>query len=93
MDQFNHLIQNSTENTTCQLHSEMSRLVCLYASNLLKHEVIIAASNNLAFLNFANNQQLADENLGLGTDTWAHISQLEEDFDPKPFDSAVRHFM
>ena len=75
MDQFNCLFQNSTDNTTCQLHSEMSRLVRLCASNLLKLEVIIAAHGNLAFLKFANDQQLLDENLGVGTDTWAHISQ------------------
>ena len=70
----NHFIaQYSTENT-CPLHSEMSRLVRLYVSNLLKPEVIIAARGKLTFLEFANDQQLVDENMGVGTDTWAHIS-------------------
>ena len=35
MDNFNKVFQKSTENTTCQLYSEMSRLVRVYASNLL----------------------------------------------------------
>ena len=70
----------------------MCGLVCLYASNLLKPEVIIAACDNLGFLNFANEQRLANEKLGLGTDTCAYISQLEEDFDSKPFYSAICHF-
>ena len=34
MDKFNRLFQKSTENTTCQLYSEMCRLVRLYASNI-----------------------------------------------------------
>ena len=47
MDRFNRLFQKSTENTTCQLYSEMSRLARLYASNLLKTETIIAAGDDL----------------------------------------------
>ena len=38
MDKFNSLFQKSTQNTTCQLYTEMSRLVRLYASNPLKPE-------------------------------------------------------
>ena len=40
MDKFNRLFQKSPQNTTCQLYTEMSRLVRLYASNLLKRECI-----------------------------------------------------
>ncbi len=34
MGKFNCLFQKSTQNTTCQLYTEMSRLVRLYASNV-----------------------------------------------------------
>ena len=92
MDRFNHLFQKSSENTTCQLYSEMNRLVRLYASNLLKPETIVAARDNLSHLSFAYTEQLADENLGLGNDTWVYLSGMEEEFDPKPFYKAVREF-
>ena len=73
MDKFNHLIQKFTQNTTCQLYTEMSRLVRLYASNLLKPECIVAVGDDLSQLNLATRNQLADENLGLG-DATGHIS-------------------
>ena len=92
MDRFNRLFQMSSENTTCQLYSEMNRLVRLYASNLLKPETIVAARDNLSHLSFAYTEQLADENLGLGNDTWVYLSGMEEEFDPKPFYKAVREF-
>lgn len=53
MDRFNRVFQKSKENTTCQLYHEMGRLVRLYASNLLKTDVIKAAENNLSTLNLA----------------------------------------
>ena len=43
MDRFNCLFQKSTQNTTCQLYTEMYRLVRLHASNLLKAEAVTAA--------------------------------------------------
>ena len=53
MDRFNSLFQKSSENTTCQLHSEMtSWLVRLYASNILKTDTITAAEDDLTSLNF-----------------------------------------
>ena len=70
----------------------MSRLVRLYASNLLKIETIIAAGDDLTKLSFASSGQLADENLGLGNDTWLHLSGMEEEYDPTPFYRAVRSF-
>ena len=70
----------------------MSWLVCLYASNLLKIDVIKVAENNLSTLNLASGGQLADENLGIGDDTWVLIAQLEGKADPRPFYRPVRQF-
>ncbi|SMN12558.1 hypothetical protein SPBRAN_1767 [uncultured Candidatus Thioglobus sp.] len=92
MNRFNQLFQKSMENTTCQLYTEMSRLVRLYAGNLLKPEAIVAAGDNLSLLSFADEDQLANDKLGIGTDTWLHISELEQEHDPKPFFSGVRSF-
>ena len=57
MDKFNRLFQKSTQNTTCQLYTEMSRLVRLYASNLLKPECIVAVGDELSQLNLATRNQ------------------------------------
>ena len=74
MDKFNRLFQNSTENTTCRLYSEMNRLVRLYSTNLLKPDVIQAANDNLSNLNLARRDQLSDESLEVGDATWTHIA-------------------
>ena len=92
MDKFNRLFQKSTQNTTCQLYTEMSRLVRLHASNLLKPECIVAVGDDLSQLNLATRNQLADENLGLGDATWTYISGMEEELDPKTLYKAVRSF-
>ena len=92
MNKFNRLFQKSTQNTTCQLYTEMSRLVRLYASNLLKPECIVAVGDDLSQLNLATQNQLADENLGLGDATWTYISGMEEELDPKTLYKAVRSF-
>ena len=92
MNKFNRLFQKSTQNTTCQLYTEMSRLVRLYASNLLKPEYIVAVGDDLSKLNLATQNQLADENLGLGDATWTYIAEMEEELDPKPLFKAVRLF-
>ena len=47
----------------------MSRLVRLYASNLLKQDVIIAAGSDLDQLDLQPDSQLPDENLGIGDNT------------------------
>ena len=60
------MFQKSTENTTCQLYDEMSRLTRLYASNLLTKESILAVGDNLSCLNLQSSNQLPDENLGVG---------------------------
>ena len=92
MDRFNRLFQKSTENHTCQLYAEMSRLVRLYASNVLQPEAIIAAGDNLSVLSQASADQLPNENLGLGDDTWVFIASLEEEHDIAPSYRAVRSF-
>ena len=89
MDKFNRLFQKSTQNTTCQLYTEMSRLVWLY---LLKPECIVAVGDDLSQLNLATRNQLADEKLGLGDATWTYISGMEEELDPKTLNKAVRSF-
>ena len=68
MDKFNHLFEKSTQNTACQLYTEMSRLVRLYACNLLKQECIIVG-DDLSQPNLPTRNQLADEDLGLGNTT------------------------
>ena len=104
MDHFNRLFQKLTENTTCELNVEMSRLVRLYAGNLLKREVILAAGDKLKELKLDSSSQVLYEHLGIGNDTWIIakfymsiydtwiIAALEEELDPKPFYSAVRSF-
>ena len=78
MDKFNKVFQKSKENTACQLFQEMSRLVRLYASNLLKADVILAAGNDLNTLSLDSEGQVPDENLGIGNDTWVLIAQLKK---------------
>ena len=90
MDKFNRLFQKSTANTTCELYSEMSKLVRLYVANVLRTDVIIAASDNLHNLNMDPESQLADENLGIGQATWEHLAELQLEHDLKPFFVGVR---
>ena len=70
----------------------MSKLVRLYASNLLKIESITAVGDNLKQLSFSSSDQLADEELGIGDATWVYLSEMEEDYETKPFFKAVRSF-
>ena len=92
MDRFNRLFQKSTENTTSQLYDEMNRLVWLYASNFLSEETILAASDNLKNLEFDEANQVCNEDLGIGHDTWASVFDLEQLHDTAPFFEAVRAF-
>ena len=92
VDKFNRLFQKSTQNTTSQLYDEMNRLVRLYASNFLTADTILEAGANLKLLKFDASNHLANENLGIGTDTWASVSDLEESEDPALFFNAVRNF-
>ena len=70
----------------------MCRLVRLYAANVLTKEAIIDAGENLSQLDFAVESQLADENLGVGTEMWITIAALEEEQDVSQFFGAVRKF-
>ncbi len=47
---------------------------------------------DISKLSFASANQLADENFGLGDSTWEALSEMEEEFDIKPFYQAVRDF-
>ena len=82
MDRFNCLFQKPNEYTSCQLYSEMSRLVRLYASNLLKGEAITAVGDNLTLLSISRNKQLEDENLGIGSAIWENE---KKSLTPNPF--------
>ena len=86
------MFQKSTENTTCEVYNEMCRLVRLYASNLLKKEVILAVGYNLKELELDSSSQVTDEHLGIGNDTWVSVAELEKVHDTKVFFSAVRKF-
>ena len=86
------MFQKSTENTTCQLFDEISRLVRLYTSNLLSEESIVAVGDDLRLLNLEPSNQLPDENLGVAESTWSCLHELEEEHDLKPFFNAVRSF-
>ncbi len=92
MDKFNRVFQKSTENTTCLLYTETSRLLRLYAANLLEPNVILAAGDNLNTINLDRTGQLTNENLGIGTATWLYLSELEQTQDIKPFFEVVRKF-
>ena len=92
MDKFNRVFQKSSENTTCMLFSETCRLLRLYVSNLLKSDVIVAASDNLKGLRLDKRGQLTHENLGIGAATWSYLTELESTHDIKPFFTAVRKF-
>ena len=92
MDRFKRLFQKSTENTTSQLYDEMNRLVKLHASNFLSEESILAASDSLKNLDFDETNQVSNEQLGIGDDTWASVSAIEHLYDTAPFFEAIRGF-
>ena len=93
VDRFSIMFQKSTENTTCEVYNEMCRLVCLYASNLLKKELILAVGDNLKELKLNSSSQVTNEHLGIGNDTWVSVAELEKEHDTKVFFSAVRKFI
>ena len=92
MNRFNRLFQTSSENTTCELYVEMNRLVRLYAANILTKEAILEATDNLKLLNFSTTNQLPDENLGIGDNTWVALATVEQEHDTKPFFDSIRRF-
>ncbi len=92
MDRFNRVFKVN-ENTICLLYSDMTRLVKLYAANLLNTDTIKKVEEDLKKLCFEEGDQLDKENLGIGTSTWTSVSALEEENDMKPFFEAVRGFI
>ncbi len=92
MDRFNRLFQKSSENTTCELYVEMNRLVRLYAANLMTNDAILEATDNLRLLNFDATNQLPDENLGIGYNTWVTLAVVEQEHDTKSFFASIRRF-
>jgi len=85
INRFNRVFQKFTEKTTSQLYTETSRLTRLYASNILQRSAITSAGDDLKKLKLDTVFQLPDENLGVGTDTWTCLSELQEEYDLKPF--------
>lgn len=57
---------------------------------MLTTAAIQTAGDNLKNLRFTD--QLENEHLGIGNDTWISIATLEEEHDTKPFFEAVRKF-
>ena len=92
MDRFSKMFQKSTENTTCEVYEEMCRLLRIYAGNFLKKEAILAVGDKLKELKLDSSNQVPDEHLGIGTETWTSVAELEQEYDTKPFFSAVRKF-
>ena len=92
MNRFSRMFQKSIENTTCELYNEVCWLTKLYCNNFLTTEAILAADDNLTLLNFDRDSQVSDENLGIGTDTWACLAVYEQEEDQKQFFLAVRTF-
>lgn len=70
----------------------MNRLVRLYAANLLTNEAILKASDDLTKLDFDEKNQLSDENLGIGDNTWVALAEVEQEHDIKPLLTSVRKF-
>ena len=64
----------------------------LYAPNFLTKETIVAAGDNLCQLKFDASCQVSDESLGIGSETWACLSELEAMDSLQPFFVAVRTF-
>ena len=68
----------------------MCRLVRLYASNFLCHDAILHAGDDLSQLCLNRDNQVDDDNLGIGTNTWACLAELEGEMDTKHFFTAER---
>ena len=93
MDRFNRTFQKLTENTTCELYAEMSKLVRLYAQTCSNQRQSLLLVTTLPISACMDREsQLADETLDIGNDTWVCLAELQEDTDIKPFFTAVRNF-
>ena len=70
----------------------MNRLVKLYASNFLTTDPVLAANENLRNLVLSEENQVADEDLGIRNDTWVSLAEVEATHDTAPFFRAVKAF-
>ena len=92
MNRFNRFFQKTTENTTAELYIEISHRTRLYISNFVKLEVIQDAADNLTTLSLTDENLLDNEELGIGTDTWATLTVLPEEMPLTLFFVAVKQF-
>ena len=92
MNRFNRFFQKTTENTTAELYIEISCLTRLYISNFVKLEVIQDAADNLTTLSLTDENLLDNGEIGIGTDTWATLTVLQEEMPLTPFFVAVKQF-
>ena len=93
MDRFNRNFQKSSENNTCELLTEINRLVRIYAVNVLTQNSVLQVGNKIHTIDLDNStNHKPDENMSIGTDTWECVAELEEEINIKPFFSAVRQF-
>ena len=91
MNRFNRLFQKSSENTTCELYVEMNRCSTI-CSKCSDNEAILEANDNLTLLNFDAINQLSDQNLGIGDNTWIALALVEQEHDTKSFFASIRNF-
>lgn len=93
MDRFNRSFQKSNENNTCELYTEINRLVRIYAVNVLTQNSVLQVGDKIHTVDLDNSENhKPDESISIGTDTWVCVSELEEEMDMKPFFSAVKQF-
>ena len=92
MNRFHQVFQKSTENTTCELYTEISRHTRLCAVNLLKPETISSVGNSLHELSADSEGRLDDENVGIGSHTRGVLAEIEEEHDLRPFFKSIRNF-
>ena len=93
MDRFNRSFQKSNENNTCELVTEINRLVRMYAVNVLTQNSVLQVGDKIHTIDLDKGENhKPDESMSIGTDTWVCVAELEEEMDMKPFFSAVRQF-
>ena len=63
-----------------------------YTSKFVKLEVIQDAADNLTTLSLTDENLLDNEELGIGTDTWATLTVLQEEMPLTPFFVTVKQF-
>ncbi len=86
MNRFNKTFQKSNENTTCELYTDISRLVRIYAVNILTQQSVLQAGDNLHTIGLNDRTNLKPyESEGIGDNSWASVSELEKELNIAPF--------